>query len=66
MFSQSLFAQLLRMGVLLTLTLVAVHHYQPLLDLFAQEAVNSGCHQSFEFNDEPTHHVGHHNHHSHH
>ncbi len=45
MFSQSIFAQLLRMTVLLVITLVAVHHYQPLLNLLAEQAVNSGCHQ---------------------
>ncbi|WP_170111208.1 hypothetical protein [Photobacterium sanctipauli] len=45
MFSQSLTAQLLRMGVLLAITLVAVHHCQPLLDALAQQAMSGGCHQ---------------------
>lgn len=45
MFSQSLFAQLMRMLVLLIITLYIVHHYQPLLDSLAEHAVNAGCHQ---------------------
>lgn len=46
MFSQSLFAQLSRMVLLLIITLIGVHHCQPLLDALAQHAVHAGCHQS--------------------
>ncbi|EGU46289.1 hypothetical protein VII00023_11891 [Vibrio ichthyoenteri ATCC 700023] len=45
MFSQSLTAQLTRMVLLLGLTLVAVHHNEPLLKLLAAQAVDMGCHQ---------------------
>ncbi|PSU35050.1 hypothetical protein C9I99_08280 [Photobacterium lutimaris] len=45
MFSQSLPAQLMRMVLMLTLTLVAVHHCQPLLDSLAEHAMSGGCHQ---------------------
>ncbi|MFA0566858.1 hypothetical protein L4C37_15900 [Vibrio kagoshimensis] len=45
MFSQSLFAQLCRMIILLIISLVIVHHSKPLIELLAQHAVNSGCHQ---------------------
>ncbi|AJR08214.1 hypothetical protein H744_2c1536 [Photobacterium gaetbulicola Gung47] len=45
MFSQSLTAQLIRMVLLLALTLVSVHHCQPLLDSLAEHAMNGGCHQ---------------------
>ncbi|MCG9581318.1 hypothetical protein L1D13_20295 [Vibrio tubiashii] len=46
MFSQSLFAQLVRMILLLALSLVAVHNSPKLLELLAQQAINSGCHQT--------------------
>lgn len=45
MFSQSLFAQLSRMAILLGISLVIVHHSKPLVELLAQYAVTSGCHQ---------------------
>ncbi|MEH6454105.1 MAG: hypothetical protein V7782_13815 [Psychromonas sp.] len=45
MFSQSLFAQLMRMLVLLVITLYGVHQSQPLIDSLAKHAVNAGCHQ---------------------
>ncbi len=45
MFSQSISAQLVRMTLLLLLTLFAVHNSPTLLNLLAQQAVNSGCHQ---------------------
>ncbi|MGF1746595.1 hypothetical protein L4B77_17305 [Vibrio minamisatsumaniensis] len=45
MFSQSLFAQLARMTLCLVISLVIVHHSRPLIDLLAQHAVSSGCHQ---------------------
>lgn len=45
MFSQSLIAQLLRMAALLFITLLGVHHCQPLMDSLAQQAMSGGCHQ---------------------
>ena len=45
MFSQSLRAQLIRMTILLAITLVGVHHCQPLLDALAAHAMSGGCHQ---------------------
>ncbi|MFC5080269.1 hypothetical protein [Vibrio thalassae] len=45
MFSQSIFAQLMRMFLLLVVTLIAVHHSPLLLDLIAKQAVHTGCHQ---------------------
>jgi len=45
MFSQSIFAQLTRMSLLLIITLFGVHHCQPLLDSLAQQAMSGGCHQ---------------------
>ncbi len=56
MFSQSLFAQLMRMGLLLVLTLVAVHHSPTLLDVLAQQAINSGCHQQTGDSQDHSHH----------
>ncbi|MDK9761104.1 hypothetical protein KI743_03760 [Vibrio sp. D420a] len=72
MFSQSLFAQLARMTLFLVISLVAVHHSQPLIDLLAQHAVSSGCHQqsAHEHSGHEHHHdMGEHDmsaHHSHH
>jgi hypothetical protein len=43
--SQSLFAQLARWTLALGLTLVSVHHCQPLLDVMAEQAMAAGCHQ---------------------
>lgn len=51
MFSQSLFAQLIRMSLLLIFTLYFVHHYQPLIDALAKNAVNAGCHQHSPYQD---------------
>jgi len=45
MFSQSLFAQLIRMVTLLIVTLYAVHQWQPFEDTIAEHAMSSGCHQ---------------------
>ncbi|MDA0106894.1 hypothetical protein OH456_01980 [Vibrio sp. La 4.2.2] len=45
MFSQSIFAQLVRMLLLLVITLTAVHHSPVLLALIAKQAVHTGCHQ---------------------
>ncbi|ROO72066.1 hypothetical protein EDB69_2768 [Vibrio crassostreae] len=58
MFSQSLFAQLARMTLFLVISLVIVHHSQPLIDLLAQHAVSSGCHQQSAHG-----HSGHEHHH---
>ncbi|WP_295891914.1 hypothetical protein [uncultured Vibrio sp.] len=44
--SQSILAQLTRMVLLLALSLVAVHHSPALLELLAEQAINSGCHQN--------------------
>ncbi|WP_371377607.1 hypothetical protein [Thalassotalea aquiviva] len=63
MFSQSLFAQLIRMFCLLALSLIAVHNCKPLLDLLASQAIGSGCHQ------QSSHHINesepYHSHHQH-
>ncbi|PSU26125.1 hypothetical protein CTM91_03445 [Photobacterium aquimaris] len=55
--SQSISAQLLRMALLLAVTLVAVHHCQPLLDALATNATSGGCHQqnSVTATDKPIH-----------
>ena len=45
MFSQSLFAQLLRMLLLLAVTLYVVHHSQPIIVALAKHATSGGCHQ---------------------
>ena len=45
MFSQSLFAQLIRMVLLLIVTLYGVHQCQPLIDALAEHATSGGCHQ---------------------
>ncbi|NOJ10593.1 hypothetical protein [Vibrio splendidus] len=58
MFSQSLFAQLARMTLFLVISLVIVHHSQPLINLLAQHAVSSGCHQQSAHE-----HFGHEHHH---
>ncbi|GAL17658.1 hypothetical protein JCM19235_6211 [Vibrio maritimus] len=62
MFSQSIFAQLMRMSLLLAVALLAVHHSPKLLDLLAQQAINSGCHQQNP--SDPMDH-SHHQHHHH-
>lgn len=46
LFSQSIFAQVLRMSVMLGLSLIIVHHSPKLLEILAQQAINSGCHQT--------------------
>lgn len=61
LFSQSIFAQVLRMSVMLGLCLIIVHHSPKLLEILAQQAINSGCHQT---TDESMHHE--HSHHHHH
>jgi len=45
MFSQLLFAQLMRMVMLLIMTLYGVHQSQPLIDSLAKHATSGGCHQ---------------------
>ncbi|MBL4899714.1 MAG: hypothetical protein JKX76_08745 [Colwellia sp.] len=45
MFSQSLFAQLMRMVLLLVITLFVVHQNQALIDALAKNATSGGCHQ---------------------
>ncbi|MDA0130070.1 hypothetical protein OH458_18510 [Vibrio sp. MarTm2] len=59
MFSQSLFAQLMRMTLLLVLSLVAVHNSPKLLALLAQQAINSGCHQTTGESHDHSHHHHH-------
>ncbi|WP_039958290.1 hypothetical protein [Vibrio sinaloensis] len=59
MFSQSLFAQLVRMTLLLVVTLFAVHHSPRLLEVLAQQAINSGCHQQSADGIEHSHHHHH-------
>ncbi|MCG9681934.1 hypothetical protein L1D31_05060 [Vibrio sp. Isolate23] len=60
MFSQSLFAQLARMTVLLCLTLLAVHQSPRLMELLAEQAINSGCHQqSHDMSGDHSHHHHH-------
>ncbi len=56
MFSQSLFAQLLRMLILLIITLYAVHHWQPLQHVVAANAAGSGCHQQTSVDHSMEHH----------
>lgn len=56
MFSQSLGPQLLRMSLLLMITLYGVHHYQPLLDALANNAVNAGCHQQSSYQQDSSQH----------
>ncbi|WP_370738749.1 MULTISPECIES: hypothetical protein [Photobacterium] len=45
------------MALLLAVTLVAVHHCQPLLDALATNATSGGCHQqnSVTATDKPIH-----------
>ncbi|QFI37256.1 hypothetical protein FR932_05140 [Moritella marina ATCC 15381] len=52
MFSQSLFAQLVRMLVLLIITLYGVRQCQPLIDSLANNATSGGCHQHNSPKDE--------------
>ncbi|MEZ8825488.1 hypothetical protein AB6E04_14060 [Vibrio amylolyticus] len=54
--SQSTLAQLMRMALLLALSLVAVHHSPALLELLAEQAINSGCHQHTADIDHSHHH----------
>ncbi|NGZ13771.1 hypothetical protein HGG78_08435 [Vibrio aestuarianus] len=62
MSSQSIWAQLMRMTLLLVLSLVVVHHSPRLLQLLAEQAMNSVCHQQSEHSH---HNVAHHSHSAH-
>ncbi|SHH35096.1 hypothetical protein [Ferrimonas marina] len=66
MLSQSLPAQLARWLLLLLLTLVAVHHCQPLLDALARDAVSAGCHSMEPGQEHAQEHATDHHHHHHH
>ena len=61
LFSQSIFAQVLRMSVMLGLSLIIVHHSPKLLEILAQQAINSGCHQTTGGSEHHDH--SHHHHH---
>lgn len=61
LFSQSIFAQVLRMSVMLGLSLIIIHHSPKLLEILAQQAINSGCHQTTV--DSEHHDHSHHHHH---
>ncbi len=61
LFSQSIFAQVLRMSFMLGLSLIIVHHSPKLLEILAQQAINSGCHQTT--GDSKHHDHSHHHHH---
>lgn len=63
LFSQSIFAQVLRMSVMLGLSLVIVHHSPRLLEILAEQAINSGCHQTTGDGDGEHHDHSHHHHH---
>lgn len=52
MYSQSLFAQLVRWLLVLTITLVGVQHCTPLQRAFADYAVDGGCHQHHQMEDQ--------------
>ncbi|ASI93830.1 hypothetical protein BSZ04_02060 [Vibrio rotiferianus] len=61
LFSQSIFAQMLRMSVMLGLSLIIVHNSPRLLEILAEQAINSGCHQTT--GDGAHHDHSHHHHH---
>ncbi len=65
MFSHSLFAELSRWTIALVLSLVALHHCQPLLDAFSEHAMAAGCH-SQEQSEMHMHHEHHHHYHHNH
>jgi hypothetical protein len=48
--SQAMSAQIARWLVVLSASLFSVHHCQPLLDLFAEQAMAAGCHQHEDIN----------------
>ncbi|HDM8206283.1 hypothetical protein [Vibrio campbellii] len=49
------------MSVMLGLSLIIVHHSPKLLEILAQQAINSGCHQTT--GDSEHHDHSHHHHH---
>ncbi|WP_282251316.1 hypothetical protein [Vibrio campbellii] len=49
------------MSVMLGLSLIIVHHSPKLLEILAQQAINSGCHQTT--GDSKHHDHSHHHHH---
>ncbi|MGR5067707.1 MULTISPECIES: hypothetical protein [Vibrio] len=59
LFSQSIFAQVLRISVMLCLSLIIVHNSPKLLEILAAQAINSGCHQTTGDNKEHSHHHHH-------
>lgn len=61
LFSQSIFAQVLRMSIMLGLSLIIVHNSPKLLQILAEQAINSGCHQTAGDNEHHNH--SHHHHH---
>ncbi|AYO06508.1 hypothetical protein DMJ37_14310 [Vibrio parahaemolyticus] len=61
LFSQSIFAQVLRMSIMLGLSLIIVHNSPKLLEILAEQAINSGCHQTTGDNEHHDH--SHHHHH---
>ncbi|WP_252024388.1 hypothetical protein [Vibrio sp. SCSIO 43136] len=61
MFSQSTFAQLVRMLLLLIAVLFAVHNSPTLFELIASQGMSCGCHQHTETVDADEH--SHHHHH---
>ncbi|AHJ01535.1 hypothetical protein VPUCM_20414 [Vibrio parahaemolyticus UCM-V493] len=61
LFSQSIFAQVLIMSIILGLSLIIVHNSPKLLEILAEQAINSGCHQTTGDNEHHDH--SHHHHH---
>ncbi len=61
LFSQSIFAQVLRMSIMLVLSLIIVHNSPKLLEILAEQAINSGCHLTTGDNEHHDH--SHHHHH---
>ncbi len=60
LFSQSIFAQVLRMSIMLGLSLIIVHNSPKLLEILAEQAINSGCHQTMGDNEHHDHSLHHH------
>ncbi len=61
LFSKSIFAQVLRMSIMLGLSLIIVHNSPKLLEILAEQTINSGCHQTTGDNEHHDH--SHHHHH---
>ncbi|EGR2701624.1 hypothetical protein DUG78_04765 [Vibrio parahaemolyticus] len=60
LFSQSIFAQVLRMSIMLGISLIIVHNSPKLLEILAEQAINSGCHQTTGDNEHHDHSLHHH------